>query len=224
MSARLSEARFYENLRLKYLNDYDAETALNMVKCDIRKHLNMKDILDEMWNDRYGDQDKIYGKFFLTIRPKDELNIIPFLSFTRKLFTKKLWKDYHIVFEQKGETINELGKGKHFHAIIDLSCPTKGKSFHIREIFNLVKKMNLEDFIPNNAIDLRKISDKKNLEMTENYINTKEFLKGNNKKQTSWSFDNLWRNQNNIAEFYNKDIEISPILTSLSVKQAQDGQ
>lgn len=125
-----------------------------------------------------------------------------FIDFTHKLFQKKIFNNATINYEQKGETMEELGKGKHFHAICNLRYSSKGISWHITEILRLAKKNKWEDYILNQSIDLKKIKTTEDMNRLKNYTNTKEFGKHNIAKLKSWEHDKPWRERYGLNDTY----------------------
>lgn len=156
-------------------------------------------------------EDIIDNKWFLTIRPADDASFINFYNAIRTLFKRKLFKLEKLVFEQKGETNETLGKGKHIHAIVELHNKSKGKMYHINETHKHIVKAIGEDCLTSNNIDLKPIKDNMNLERANNYINTEEFLKEKEEKRLCWEQDRHWRRQMHLAPTYEGDL---PILTN----------
>lgn len=146
--------------------------------------------------------DKVDNKWFLTIRPRDELNIVMFINFANKLFEKRIFKNAYWVYEQNGTNENELGKGKHFHAICEMNSSSKGKKYFLNEIQNFVKKEGLGDYIYDNCIDFKKIITDKDLHNKEEYIRTDRFSKSTDEKYLSWKYNNDWRRLHNIEPYY----------------------
>lgn len=146
--------------------------------------------------------DKVDNKWFLTIRPRDELNVIMFINFTNKLFEKRIFKNAYWVYEQNGTDTNTLGKGKHFHAICEMNSASKGKKYFLNEIQNFVKREGLGDYIYDNCIDFKKITTDKDLHNKEEYIRTDRFCKSSNEKEDSWRMNDIWRTNNGIETSY----------------------
>jgi hypothetical protein len=202
---RLSEARFYKRIYLRSCaeNENAGMTkeegdalAMENMKTVLRHDLKIKKVCDEIWEEVCGKPNKagkVNDKYFLTIRPSDEMSLDTFYKLVKKIMARRLWIHFHLVWEQKGECIEDLGKGKHIHAVLTLRSPAKGKKFHLDAIINEVRKANLQDLLTANNIDLRKITDEKNLSDTYKYIDVSMFGKHDIRKKESWSLDAEWR-------------------------------
>lgn len=55
---------------------------------------------------------------FLTIRPSDKMDMKRFKDMVIKLLNKKILRSYILVYEQKGDSYSNIGKGKHIHALL----------------------------------------------------------------------------------------------------------
>lgn len=215
----LAQGRLYRNKAMKWYNSKEAEKTYP----DDTERYNHAKYLAKQWFEadwRWGnmlvehtkqdvdmatatkDNCKVQNKWFLTIRPRDELSTIHFVSFTNKLFTKRIFKNADWVYEQNGTTNESLGKGKHFHAICEMNSASKGKKYFLTEIQNFVKKEGLGDFIYDNCIDFKKINTDKDLHNKEEYIRTDRFCKSTEEKEDSWRMNELWRTNNNIDAKY----------------------
>jgi hypothetical protein len=211
---RLSEARFYKRIYLRSCaeNENAGMTkeegdalAMENMKTVLRHDLKIKKVCDEIWEEVCGKPNKagkVNDKYFLTIRPSDEMSLDTFYKLVKKIMARRLWIHFHLVWEQKGECIEDLGKGKHIHAVLTLRSPAKGKKFHLDAIINEVRKANLQDLLTANNIDLRKITDEKNLSDTYRYIDVLTFGKHDVRKKESWSLDAEWRSRVHLKPVY----------------------
>lgn len=55
---------------------------------------------------------------YITWRPEESMDLKRFKDITINLLTKKIIDKYIIVFEQKGNSYNSIGNGKHIHALL----------------------------------------------------------------------------------------------------------
>lgn len=55
---------------------------------------------------------------YLTWRPSEDMDIKRFKDIVINLLSKKIIDKYTIVYEQKGNSYNTIGKGKHIHALL----------------------------------------------------------------------------------------------------------
>lgn len=206
---RLSEARFYEKLMNEMIdNGASKENAMEYMLRKFDNTLTIKQILDERYMKLFGKKDEhlLKGEWMLTIRPSNDMPLHKFIEFSSKLFEKKIFGPFKYVYEQKGECLEELGNGKHLHAICNLIYSNKGIKWHINEIMRLVKKMNIEDFVLPNSIHLRKINNEKDMEYANNYIDPHIFGKHNEHKKKSWEMDGEWRKRHHLLPIYDGNI------------------
>jgi len=230
---KLSESRYYFNVYEKAKKEYlasgcpiDVAEHMAMFRTEhaFGKHCDFKDKLDILWNQRYGKEIFEKGVFFLTIRPVDNTKFEPFYNLIHKIFSRKFWTSYYLVFEQKGETKVNLGSGFHIHCICKVHSASKGKSYYINEIYREVSKEKLDCNIAMNCIDLKKIDSQDDYIRRMNYINTDEFLKKDEYKRTCWNLDAEWRLSLRLSPFYDststplpsKDVwGVSPLIKSI---------
>lgn len=214
MRLTLAEGRFYENLFEKMMIDFedgipnttDRKKYVNgVIDGIVKKHAERSKRIRDIIVPILESPATIADLWFLTIRPTEDLPLHKFFEMTELIMKKRLWNSYKLVFEQKGETEDELGKGKHFHAKVRVSSPSKGIKYHIQEIHKTFKKEGFEDFISINNICLKKITDEIGSNRTDNYMNVYEFGKCNIDKELCWKQDSLWRHNNNLKDYYECD-------------------
>lgn len=226
--ARLSDARYYKKIfkdKIKELEENEhitfdiKEYAKDYAIREHNEDMYWKTIIDEKWDEFFGVSHFEKGWFFLTIRPHNDFkNFNKFFYLTKRILSRKIIEKFKVVFEQKGESKSEIGKGFHFHALLKLSSPSKGKKFFINEFMRDVYKEGLSDVIANNCIDLKPIYDQLGYDTRERYINTEEFQKGDDKKLKAWEFDKPWRTSMKLETSYSSMEELekrqAPLLPS----------
>lgn len=132
--------------------------------------------------------------YFLTINPdttKTTLEI--FLKTIEKAMSKKWITEYIYVIEQRGETLEELGKGYHTHIIFN-----KGKkhSHIIREMSNSFKKMC--DTSNYHLFNLKRIGDEERKRKIEYITGTK----ADDNKHLKQSMDKIFREKEKLKSYY----------------------
>lgn len=203
-----------ESIKIKEIHENmkdDIENRLLGNKKDIRKKLVE---MDKIWRNKlnikniyYVDKDKkqnleikdnntdnIDNKtktkkyYFITINPieceKNDLDKI------MSGICKKKWiKIYSYVYEQRGKSEEEIGKGKHIHILIEKN---KKKNEVIKEIHNTIKQ-----YCDKEKVDVKEITEKEK----NDRIN---YMKGNkcNDKKLLVEMDKIWRNKNGIKDYY----------------------
>lgn len=141
----------------------------------------------------------------ISIRPKDGMTIDEFEEYMKKILNKKWLNDnYLMVYEQKGASEEEMGKGMHSHILFKLNGVKHGrkqKSFKqcLNEVLGTVKTFNNELFTEQ-SVDL--VTCKQNDgEKMQNYLLGE---KSSEEKQEIQKIDKLWREKLNIMRYYGK--------------------
>lgn len=210
--ARLSEARYYRRICEDLMKNSDISKK-DAVAFALREHMRdmeWKDLIDEQWNNRYNKSSFEKGWFFLTIRPHNDFkDFHKFKQLATTIVKRKMIEKFNLVFEQKGENKFEIGKGFHFHALIKLKSPQKGKKYFINEFIKDVYKEKLSDVIASNCIDLKPINDEISYDTRIRYMNTDEFHKGDKNKKIAWENDKIWRKSKHLKDAYTSWEELS---------------
>lgn len=166
--------------------------------------------LDRMFKDTYERRDKerysyiqkqeeIKNKtkyIFLTINPNPNINLKEFISITTKLMSKPWITTYLYVYEQRGETEADVGKGFHFHAIIEK--PTNKSYAHMmRELASSANKLcDTSNF---HFYNVKNISEEEKERKIE-YITGR---KADVEKHLKQDMDIIFRKNNNLLSYYN---------------------
>jgi len=166
--------------------------------------------LDNMFKEAYERRDKerysylvkqeeIKNKtkyIFLTINPNPNINLQEFISITTKLMSKPWITNYLYVYEQRGETEAEAGKGFHFHAIIEK--PTNKSYAHMmRELASSANK--LCDTSCFHYYNVKNISE----EEKERKIVYTTGRKADPSKWLKQDMDIIFRKNNKLLSYYN---------------------
>ena len=133
---------------------------------------------------------------FLTINPNPHITLLDFLGKINKMMSKKWITNYLYVFEQRGETLEELGKGFHFHLILE-KPKTKKYSEMMRELANSANAVT--DSSNYNFFNIKNISDEEK-ERKILYITSR---KADTLKHLKQDMDVIWRKNNNLLSYYN---------------------
>lgn len=171
--------------------------------------------LDQMFTDTYARMDaerysylkrqeelKENCKYiFLTINPNPHITLLDFLGKINKMMTKKWITNYLYVFEQRGETLEELGKGFHFHLILE-KPKTKKYSEMLRELANSANAVT--DSSNYNFFNIKNISE----EEKERKIKYLTGRKADDSKHLKQDMDIIFRKNNNLLSYYNIGIMV----------------
>lgn len=136
---------------------------------------------------------------FITINPNAQITLLDFINKINKLMSKKWMGSYLYVYEQRGETLEEVGKGFHFHAIIE-KPKTKKYSEMIRELSNSANSVcDTSNF---HFFNIKSISE----EECQRKIIYLTGSKADECKHLKQTMDIVFRNNNNLKSFYNVGI------------------
>lgn len=133
---------------------------------------------------------------FLTINPNPHITLNDFIKTCEKMMSKPWIEKYLYCFEQRGETLEDCGKGFHFHAIIEKPS-NKSYKHIIREMASSANR--LCDTSNYHFYNLKNISiEEKERKIV--YITGKKADEAKHKKQ---EMDIPFREKNKLKSYYN---------------------
>lgn len=136
---------------------------------------------------------------FVTVNPNPQITLLDFINKMNKLMSKKWITNYLYVFEQRGENLAEIGKGFHFHLILQ-KPKTKAYTHIYRELGNSANSVcDSSNF---NFFNCKAIS---NEEKERKII----YLTGRKADSSKWlkqDMDIIFRQKNNLQIHYNVGI------------------
>lgn len=147
--------------------------------------------------------EKVKSTKWLTFRPVDDTTIEQLWYGTQEWINRRWIKEFKMVFEQKGETEDELGKGKHIHVIYTHTQKSQGEM--IDEIQRDYKKYGV--VFGGNQPKISPIKTAGDLERLHNYI--KEYKEDDELKKKAFALDGVWRDTVGLRRFY----DIAPLPT-----------
>ena len=140
---------------------------------------------------------------FITINPKPSIELDFFKKKIFKLVSRRLFDNCLYVFEQRGTTVEEAGKGFHCHILAQRNL--NYKPFKVTEcIKNSVKTLvNLKNCTTNlkkgTVLNVQYIGEEFAKDKREYLLGSKTG-EGKDKKQ---EIDVIWRQKNNLKVYYN---------------------
>jgi len=187
-----------------YLEQKTLHNALG-IEYDIEYHKLQDDINNRIYNERYITAHKLEeirqnSKYiFLTINPNSQIILTDFINKINKMMSKKWITNYLYVYEQRGETLEELGKGFHFHLILE-KPKTKPYNHLVRELANSANSVcDTSNF---HFFNLKSISEEE-CQRKILYITASKADVEKHKKQ---EMDIIFRQKFNLKSFYNVGI------------------
>jgi len=141
---------------------------------------------------------KINGWCLITINPDTtKISLERFISVMEKTFHRKMFKSATYVFEQRGEDADDLGRGYHCHAIVQLTEGSKPKDVRRDLVRSFVKCKNPTCGNPKH-IDVRRLPTSRDKQNAYAYISGEKDASKTDK--TLMDFE--WREINNIEPIY----------------------
>ncbi len=134
----------------------------------------------------------------LTIRPK-EITVSELEALTSKVVKKKWLDGCEWVYEQKGETVADMGKGAHVHVLCkqgEQGGRKKTKCSMVKEVWDTCQRLGVN--ILENCINVKLIP-KKDLEVVRDYMKGE---KKDLKKGLACEFDKKWRALHSFKPIY----------------------
>jgi len=159
------------------------------LKRDVMNSIYKKEYRKEIMSELKKEQlPKPKSYYFITINPK-ECSVLVLDRIMYNIRKKKWIKVKNYCYEQRGETDDERGIGKHIHMMIEKNRP---RSRVLTEIHNTVK-----EYCGKEKIDIVLV----NSDSEERYIN---YMNGNKsaEKQNKVKQDKLWRSEWLIRPIY----------------------
>lgn len=148
-----------------------------------------------------GTIDKSGNWFFITVNTKPEIDLVQFCERLSKFATRKFIRYYYYNLEQRGETLDEVGKGVHSHLLINTLLTKSKVTQYLREGF--VKFVgNVSNIHQLNVLPIPQawVEDKKQ------YING---VKWDDTKTLKINIDKLFRENNNLKLYYSTEDAIT---------------
>lgn len=187
----------YRSYYSKLLDEGEADDILPLVK-EINEDRKKKD--EEQSNSAYQ---------FITINPKPDVPLTEFKKVIEKASKKSFIKKCLYVIEQRGENMDELGKGFHAHFLIN-----KGdyRPSHMRREFERSFK-NISDISNPSCFNIRNCK-KSDLKNRQNYMLE---LKSDPSKHLKQEYDKHFRKKFCIPEYYGEkfDEDIADFMAGL---------
>lgn len=187
--------------------DEEAEViALYRIRKEFKTELQIRKILQEEFDLAYPDKNKNKcpnDLYKLDIRPPPDLNFKDYFKFLKVLFLNyKLFELEKLVFEQRGDTNENLGFGFHCHSIVKLIQIKKGKTNTLKQIQTIIKKLKLDDTLALNCIELKPLKTQEYHSNILKYIDVKTFNKSDISKKPAWDKNEEWRKSLNLKDEY----------------------
>lgn len=176
-----------------YDKTYNSYLKSEMTNFD--QYLEVSSMLHKRYLDKIKPpSDKAY---FITIRPDDsKISFSEFKDKVTKYLQRKCFISYTLSFEQKGTSIDEMGKGFHCHIVAKMKQGSKAEV--LRDTLSTWNDWIQNKYIYPNCIEVLITNNPEKL--VEQYL--VEYISEDDHKAATKSTDSLWREQNNIQNIY----------------------
>ena len=134
---------------------------------------------------------------FITINPKPGITLPQFIKKIEKLANRSIFTECTYVYEQRGKTESEMGKGMHAHLLAKRNLNYKPSK--VRELIQNTVKTLVKSQTDPRWVNVRHLG--------ENWAkDKKEYIMGTKTgsgKDIKQDFDKIWRLKNNLKVYYN---------------------
>lgn len=138
--------------------------------------------------------EKIKQTYFITIRPNEQdTNFDEFFDLVNKFISRKCFRNFELVFEQKGTTPEEYGKGFHCHILANMS--QRSKTEVLRDTQSTFKHVASANCI---QVDIVKSND--DIQRINGYM--REWKSDDDHKIVTKNADIAWRQQLGLLALY----------------------
>lgn len=196
--AQLADAKIMCSARDEYLKILTKQRIKLELELGISKDETMSKLyakIKDLKNEKAKESDTKYLGFF-TFNFKPGITLENLFIFMDKLTKKKWMSTYSYCIEQRGESLEELGKGLHIHLLFHRN--QKRPSECVRECFNTFNKYTEIPF----TIFNKKCCKFYPLEYYDEKIDYMVGAKWDEEKLTKVSMDKEFRKRNNIKSLY----------------------
>lgn len=173
-----------------YLSALDSEMTKFEEYLDFSSRLH--DRYTEMCGSAKGDR-----SYFITIRPDTgKCDFIDFQTKVEKFLTRKCFLDYTYSFEQKGECVEDLGKGFHVHIVAKMKQASKSNV--LRDVLSSWNDWITDGKIAANCICV--VPTKNGEKLINDYLI--EYKSDDEHKEPTKQWDEIWRSNNSLQNLY----------------------
>lgn len=154
----------------------------------------LQEVYDQVTSLRKQEAENKY--YFITICPYDDIELSKLVKVMDKMVKKRWFTSYVYVYEQRQSEQGKPYHGIHTHIIVDKGSVKKSEV--IREVYNTCK-----DIVGSKqSVDVKILETDYDLSVRLNYILG---TKSTQEKQEKQSIDKIFREENNLQEFYEKN-------------------
>nr|UOF76971.1 rep protein [Cressdnaviricota sp.]UOF81647.1 rep protein [Cressdnaviricota sp.] len=183
--------------------DITYKKTIEFEEKEFRHYLEISKRLSDIYTD-VASNTSIYNWYFITIRPDEtKCTFSDFFKLVNSYVEKKMITEYTLSFEQKGTSIDTLGKGFHCHIVADSTCRSKGELLRRSQA-------HFKDVCSSNNIDIR--TTKNPDDIINNYLI--EYKSEDGHKETTKEMDTLWRSNNSLKSIYNTEDAVNKPVTA----------
>lgn len=174
----------------------DAEATLIRKKVQEGDFTGIEELMEyqQLLRNKNGNGGAIHTYYFVTVNCKPDVQIHELQKKVNKYVNRKFIAECEYVYEQRGSTEFELGKGKHVHILVKQRGDCHDGQFK-QNTRNTFKSLVGN---PQTHVDIRAVK--------EAYVSDKrDYMRGQKTgegKQEKVEMDKIYRAQNNLEEYY----------------------
>jgi len=195
-AVRKTEEKFQEAMLMKLMKaEYEAERLGEKYKQMRIYEKELAGIKKELTAKEHNNQ-----FCFITVSPKESVSLEEFKKAVEKSVSRNMFRDYLYVYEQRGKSTDEQGKGFHTHILVkrNLNYKPSKIAFNLKNTFKNMTNVNNPQLLNIQHIGHEFAKDK------VDYITSLKTDEGKDEKQ---KIDVIWRQAEDLSPFYgNKDI------------------
>lgn len=182
--------------KIKEMTDKFYQSALDSEMTKFEEYLEFSSRLHERFTEVCGSA-KGDRSYFITIRPDTgKCDLIDFQEKVEKFLTRKCFLEYSYSFEQKGECVEDLGKGFHVHIVAKMKQTSKGNV--LRDTLSSWNDWIVSGKIAANCICV--VPTKNGEKLINDYLI--EYKSDDEHKEPTKQWDEIWRSNNSLQNLY----------------------
>lgn len=175
------------------------DMVCDATKLEIREGRLQNDRLVQIYEGYKKNLDNRFGNvLFITINPRPDVKLDIFIKSVNKFLSKVWIEDYYMVYEQRGTTEEESGRGFHSHILLWKQDNKKSHEV-IRETKNTFKNVCSVD--NPSILNIQNCKDE-DIEKRKNYMLGHKDTTHDPTKELKQEIDKGWRLRNTLKEYY----------------------
>lgn len=194
----------------------DAQAIIIRQKIEAGQFEGMPE-LQELYSqirNRNGNGGAIYSHYWLTVNVAPGVLLDDVQAKVRKFVNRKIVRSAEWVYEQRGATEDEMGKGLHVHMLVQPATALSLTHFR-RNAYSTFKTLVGNE----KAVDVRPCKSESDVEKRRKYMSGE---KDDLEKMKKCAVDKLWRHKNNLLPMYKHENGESDCIQEEAFSEEED--